>query len=183
MTMRRPFPLFCFPGCTGPAVRTGSARGPLTGGIVTKRCVLVQTAGMRIITPAARSVIETKDLFTFVLDMGEGKNRMSGEQLESMLFNCLDFAAVYRKQPHFYLSGDDAVRHPLLWEALEVFRQEGAAFTILSGPEQGLFRDEVRIPPDGKDKIIIHPGGEAFFDGKNLGNMLQDRLADMLILP
>lgn len=125
-------------------------------------------------------MVETEDLFTFELDMGAGTDRMTYQQLEDVVYNCLDFCLLYRKRPHFFLSGRDAAYHPALWELLDILRQEGATFSILSGPEQTAY--EQHSPAHNanlKDKIEIRLDGEAYGERGLLGNILEDRLADL----
>ena len=83
-----------------------------------------------------RSVIKTEELFTFELDIGSYTERPTGQQLEDMLYNCLDFCILYRKQAHFFLTGPDAAGHPELWRVLEILREEGATFSLLDESEK-----------------------------------------------
>ena len=79
------------------------------------------------------------DLFTFELDMGSGEGCMTEERLEDTIYNCLDFCLLYGKTPHFYLCGDDPIRHPVIWPVLELPRDEGVSFSLLSEPEKTEF--------------------------------------------
>ena len=126
---------------------------------------------------AEREVIKTKDLFTFELDLGSGTECPAGQQLEDMLYNCLDFCLLYRKQAHFYLAGPDAAGHPELWRVLEILREEGASFSLLSGPERSEY--ESLRSGDLRDKIQIKADGEATSELGSLGNVLSDRLGDL----
>ena len=120
-----------------------------------------------------------KDLFTFELDLGEGDARPVGEALMDMLYSCLDFCALYEKQPHFYLTGADAERHPEIWSILEILREENVTFSILSEPEQSAFERQKPNVTESKDKIRIRTDGEAFGPFGHLGNVHDDRLADL----
>ena len=120
-----------------------------------------------------------KDLFTFELDLGEGDARPVGEALMDMLYSCLDFCALYEKQPHFYLAGADAERHPEIWSILEILREENATFSILSEPEQSAFERQKPNVTESKDKIRIRADGEAFGQFGHFGNVHDDRLADL----
>ena len=71
----------------------------------------------------------TDELFTFELDLGAGEGCMTEEGLEDTVYNCLDFCLLYGKTPHFYLGGEDPIRHPALWTVLELLREEGASFS------------------------------------------------------
>lgn len=124
-----------------------------------------------------RGVIKTEELFTLELDMGSGTERLTGQQLEDMLYNCLDFCLLYRKQVHFFLAGADAAGHPELWRVLEILREEGATFSLLSEPERGEY--EALRSGDLKDKIRIKADGEASCELGSLGNVLSDRLGDL----
>lgn len=129
------------------------------------------------IMKAEREVIKTKDLFTFELELGVGEARPAGQQLEDVLYNCLDFCLLYRKQAHFFLTGQDAGRNPDLWRVLEILREEGATFSLLSEPERGEYeslRSKTLL-----DKIRIKADGEATCELGALGNVLSDRLGDL----
>lgn len=124
-----------------------------------------------------RGVIETDELFTFELDMGSGTKRLSGQQLEDILYNCLDFCFLYRKQAHFFLAGADAAGHPELWHVLELLREENASFSLLSEPERSEY--ETLRSDDMRDKIKIGTDGEARGENGLLGNVFFDRLGDL----
>ncbi len=129
------------------------------------------------IMKAEREVIKTEDLFTFELELGSGTERPTGQRLEDLLYNCLDFCLLYRKQAHFFLAGSDAARHPELWRVLEILREEGAGFSLLSEPERGEY--ESLRSKTLRDKIRIRAGGEATCEFGALGNVLYDRLGDL----
>ena len=122
-------------------------------------------------------MIKTEELFTFELDMGSGTERPTGQQLEDLLYNCLDFCLLYRKQAHFYLAGPDAEHHPELWRVLEILREEGATFSLLSEPERGEY--ETLRSKELRDKIRIRADGDAVCELGALGNALNDRLGDL----
>ena len=122
-------------------------------------------------------MIKTEELFSCELDMGSGTKRPTGQQLEDLLYNCLDFCLLYRKQAHFYLTGPDAAGHPELWRVLEILREEGATFSLLSEPERGEY--ESLRSKTSRDKIRIKADGEAICELGALGNVLFDRLGDL----
>lgn len=122
-------------------------------------------------------MIKTEGLFTFELDMGSETERPTGQQLEDMLYNCLDFCLLYRKQAHFFLAGSDAAGHLELWRVLEILREEGATFSLLTEPERGEY--ESLRSNDLTNKIIISTDGEATCELGALGNVLFDRLGDL----
>lgn len=122
-------------------------------------------------------MIKTKELFTFELELGSGTERPTGQQLEDMLYNCLDFCLLYRKQAHFFLAGPDAAGHTELWRVLEILREEGATFSLLTEPEKSEY--ESLRSGDLRDKIRIRADGEASCELGALGNVLFDRLGDL----
>ena len=124
-----------------------------------------------------RGVIKTEELFTFELDLGSGTERPAGQQLEDVLYNCLDFCLLCRKQAHFFLAGPDAAGHPELWRVLEILREEGASFSLLCEPERGEY--ESLRSKTLRDKIRIKADGEATCELGALGNVLSDRLGDL----
>ena len=114
-----------------------------------------------------QAVIKTSNLFTFELDMGEGRNRPAGQQLEDEVFNCL--------------TGTDAIHHPELWTVLDILREEGVTFSILSEPEQSAYKSKEGTRNE-ENTVEINSCGEVRYVGTVLGNVLNDRLADMLLL-
>ena len=144
--------------------------------MVTKRCVLAPSVHSCIIE-VERGVIKTEKLFTFELELGVGEARPAGQQLEDTLYNCLDFCLLYRKQAHFFLAGPDAAGHPELWRVLEILREEGATFSLLTEPERGEY-DALRSK-SLRDRIRIKADGEASCELGVLGNVLYDRLGDL----
>ena len=126
-------------------------------------------------------MIRTDKLFTFKLNMDEGDNRLTAQQLEDVIFNCLDFSILYHRQPHFFLTGTDTVYYPELWTVLDIFRGERVTFSILSDPEQKAFDGSGRTGNE-ENMLEMKGSGEVRYRDKVLGNVLHDRLADMLIL-
>ncbi len=121
------------------------------------------------------------NLFTFELDMGTGEGCMTEEQLEDTVYNCLDFCLLYEKTPHFYLGGDDPIRHPALWPVLELLREEGASFSLLSEPEKTEF-EQSRHTLSEENKVEIACDGLARQGDTIIGNIFGDRLADLWVV-
>ena len=120
-------------------------------------------------------------LFTFELDMGIGEGYMTEERLEDTVYNCLDFCLLYEKTPHFYLGGDDPIRHPALWPVLDLLREEDASFSLLSEPEKTEF-EQNRHPLSEKNKVEITCDGLARQGDTIIGNVFEDRLADLWVV-
>jgi len=59
---------------------------------------------------------------------------MTWGQMEDTFYNCLDFCAVYRRTPYFYITGGDPILHPDFWRLLDLMREHGIRFTILGNP-------------------------------------------------
>ena len=121
------------------------------------------------------------DLFTFELNMGAGEGLMTEERLEDTVYNCLDFCLLYEKTPHFYLGGDDPIHHPALWPVLELLREEGASFSLLSEPEKTEF-ERNRHPLSEESRIEIAPDGLTRQGDTIIGNIFEDRLADLWVV-
>jgi len=122
-------------------------------------------------------VIKTKELFIFELDLGSGAERPTGQRLEDMLYNCLDFCLLYCKRPHFFLTGPDVAGYPELWHALEILREQDVSFSLLSEPERGEY--ETLRNGDLRDRILVGADGEATCELGTLGNVFTDRLGDL----
>ena len=121
------------------------------------------------------------DLFTFELDMGSGEGCMTEERVEDTIYNCLDFCLLYEKTPHFYLCGDDPIHHPALWPVLEVLREEGASFSLLSEPEKTEY-ERNRHPLSEENKVEISSDGLTRQGDTIIGNIFEDRLADLWVV-
>ncbi len=121
------------------------------------------------------------ELFTFELDIGSGKFRMTEERLEDTVYNCLDFCLLYGKTAHFYLCGADPIHHPALWPVLELLRDEGASFSLLSEPEKTEF-EQNRHPLSEENRVEIACDGLARQGDTIIGNIFGDRLADLWVV-
>ena len=106
---------------------------------------------------------------------------MTEERLEDTVYNCLDFCLLYEKTPHFYLGGDDPIRHPALWPVLDLLREEGASFSLLSEPEKTEF-EQNRHPLSEKNKVEITCDGLARQGDTIIGNVFEHRLADLWVV-
>ena len=123
----------------------------------------------------------TDELFTFELNLGAGEGCMTEEGLEDTVYNCLDFCLLCGKTPHFYLGGDDPLRHPSIWTVLELLREEGASFSLLSEPEKTEF-ERNRHPLSEENKVEIACDGLARQGDTIIGNIFEDRLADLWVV-
>ena len=123
----------------------------------------------------------TDKLFTFELDLGAGEGCMTEEGLEDTVYNCLDFCLLYGKTPHFYLGGAAPLRHPSIWTVLELLREEGASFSLLSEPEKTEF-EQNRHPLSEENKVEIACDGLARQGDTIIGNIFEDRLADLWVV-
>ena len=126
-------------------------------------------------------MIRTDELFTFELDMGAGECCMTEERLEATIYNCLDFCLLYEKTAHFYLCGADPIRHPAIWLVLELLREEGASFSLLSEPEKTEF-EQNRHPLSEENRIEIACDGLVRQGDTIIGNIFEDRLADLWVV-
>ena len=121
------------------------------------------------------------NLFTFELDMGTDKSCVAEEQVEDTIYNCLDFCLLNSKTAHFYLCGDDPIHHPAIWSVLELLREEGVSFSLLSEPEKTEF-EQIRHPLSEECRIEIACDGLARQGDTIIGNIFEDRLADLWVV-
>jgi len=126
-------------------------------------------------------VIETEELFSFELDMGSGESAMPAERLEDTIYNCLDFCLLNGRTPHFYLGGEDPIRHPALWPVLELLREEDVSFSLLSEPEKTEFEQKRRPVSEG-NRMEIACDGMTRQGNTIIGNIFEDRLADLWVV-
>ena len=126
-------------------------------------------------------MIGTEELFTFELDMGTGESVMPAERLEDTIYNCLDFCLLNGRTPHFYLGGEDPIRHPALWPVLELLRKEDVSFSLLSEPEKTEF-EQNHHPVSEEDRIEIACDGMTSQGNTIIGNIFEDRLADLWVV-
>ncbi len=106
---------------------------------------------------------------------------MPAERLEDTIYNCLDFCLLNERTPHFYLGGSDPIRHPALWTVLELLREEDVSFSLLSGPEKTEF-EQNRHPVSEENRIGIACDGMARQGNTIIGNIFEDRLADLWVV-
>ncbi len=103
---------------------------------------------------------------------------MDEAQLETVVFNCLDFCWLNGKTAHFFLRGDDPARQPELWYVLDLLREEAVSFTLLSEPEKAAFVQNCPIS-DPVNRFEIGKDGSVFWSGNPLGSIFGNRLADL----
>ena len=113
--------------------------------------------------------------------MGTGESAMPAERLEDTIYNCLDFCLLNGRTPHFYLGGEDLIRHPALWPVLELLREEGVSFSLMSEPEKTEFKQN-RRPVSEEDRIEIACDGMTRQGNTIIGNIFEDRLADLWVV-
>lgn len=126
-------------------------------------------------------VINTEEVFIFEMDLETGEEKMTEEQLEDTVFNCLDFCLLNGKTAHFFLRVGNPAHNPELWRVLELLHGEDVSFTLLSEPEKTAFDRNCTDCCD-ENKLIIRSNGLACWEGLMLGSVLEDRLADMWIV-
>lgn len=59
---------------------------------------------------------------------------MSWEQMQSVFQNCLEMCNKYKRLPYFYLTGGDPILHADFGKLLNLFKENGAPFTISGNP-------------------------------------------------
>ncbi len=126
-------------------------------------------------------MIGTQELFTFELDIGAEESAIPAAHLVDAIYNCLDFCLLYGKTPHFYLGGEDPIRHPALWPVLELLREENVSFSLLSEPEKTEF-EQNRHPVSKENRIEIACDGMTCQGNIIIGNIFEDRLADLWVV-
>ena len=121
------------------------------------------------------------NLFTFELDLGAGEGCMTEARLEDTVYNCLDFCLLHEKTPHFFLGGDNPLRHPAIWPILELLREEDVSFSLLSEPEKTEF-EQSRHPLSEENRVEIACDGLTHQGDTIIGNIFEDRLADLWVV-
>lgn len=121
------------------------------------------------------------ELFTFELDIGSGESCMTEERMQDTIYNCLDFCLLHGKTPHFFLCGDDPIRHPAIWAVLELLREEDVSFSLLSEPEKTAF-EQHRYPLSEENRVEIACDGLTRQGAAMIGNIFEDRLADLWVV-
>ena len=106
---------------------------------------------------------------------------MTEERLEDTIYNCLDFCLLNGRTPHFYLGGPDPISHPALWTVLKLLREEDVSFSLLSEPEKTEY-EQNRHPLSEKNKVEITCDGLARQGDTIIGNVFEDRLADLWVV-
>ena len=114
-------------------------------------------------------------LVTFTLELPHGE---AWSIIEDVVYNCLDFCTMNQRSPHFILLAAGEGACPDLWPLLEVLRQEAASFSLLTEPEKTQF-EAVR---SDVNTVYITISGIARRGETIIGNLLEDRLADLWVM-
>ena len=100
---------------------------------------------------------------------------MEPDRIEDIVYNCLDFCELNDLTPHFCVLSD--AEPSALWQTLELLHEENAGFSLLTEPERSRGEEACF----GVAEIRIDRGGNAYHQGKAIGNLLEDRLADLWV--
>ncbi len=109
-----------------------------------------------------------KALCSFAVELSAEEIKQS--QIEDIVYNCLDFCQLNDLTPHFCILSDADTS--TLWPTLELLHEEDADFSLLTEPERSL---------GASADIRIDRGGNAYYRKKAIGNVLEDRLADLWV--
>ena len=75
-----------------------------------------------------------KHCYIFHGNNGIPLTRMTWDEIEKTLENCLDFCRTFNRLPEFYITGGDPILHPDFWRLLEQLHKENIPFTIMGNP-------------------------------------------------
>lgn len=100
-----------------------------------------------------------------------GAEAVEPGQIEDILYNCLDFCQLYDRTPHFCLLAE---KSEAAWPILELLHGENAGFSLLTDPESTRYKSETL-------SVIIDDKGNARLGNTSIGNLLEDRLADLWV--
>ena len=114
-----------------------------------------------------------KALCTFAVELSAQETAQ--RQIEDIVYNCLDFCELNELTPHFCVLSD--VDTSALWPMLELLHEEDAGFSLLTEPE----RSADAAACSESAAIRIDRGGNAYYQEINIGNILEDRLADLWV--
>lgn len=110
---------------------------------------------------------------TFAVELTAGQ--MEPDRIEDIIYNCLDFCELNDLTPHFCVLSD--AEPSALWQALELLHKEDLGFSLLTEPERSRGSEACF----GLADIRIDRGGNAYYREKSIGNLLEDRLADLWV--
>ena len=100
-----------------------------------------------------------------------GAEAVEPEQIEDILYNCLDFCQLYGRTPHFCLLTE---KSEAAWPVLELLHGENAGFSLLTEPESSECKPDIH-------SVVIDGSGKARLGNTSIGNLLEDRLADLWV--
>ncbi len=75
-----------------------------------------------------------KHCYIFHGNNGIPLTRMSWEEINRTLENCLDFCRTFNRLPEFYITGGDPILHKDFWHLLEKLHELSIPFTIMGNP-------------------------------------------------
>ena len=100
-----------------------------------------------------------------------GTEAIEPGQIEDILYNCLDFCLMFDRTPHFCLLAE---KSEAAWPVLELLHGENADFSLLTEPESSECKPDIH-------SVVIDGGGNARYGSISIGNLLEDRLADLWV--
>ena len=100
-----------------------------------------------------------------------GTEAVEPGQIEDILYNCLDFCQLYGRTPHFCLLAE---KSEAAWPVLELLHGENADFSLLTDPESSECKPDIH-------SVVIDGSGNARLRNTSIGNLLEDRLADLWV--
>ena len=110
-----------------------------------------------------------EDICSFALELPA--EDMIPERIEDVVYNCLDFCQLYGRTPHFCLLSENAEH---VWAVLELLHEENADFSLLTEPERSEYKMDAST-------VRIDKSGNAQLGNAAIGNLLEDRLADLWV--
>jgi len=81
-----------------------------------------------------------KHCYIFHGNNGVPLTRMTWDEIEKTLENCLDFCRTFDRLSEFYITGGDPILHPDFWRLLEQLHEKNIPFTIMENPLEALKR-------------------------------------------
>ena len=105
---------------------------------------------------------------TFAVELSA--EALEPDRIEDIIYNCLDFCELNGLAPHICLLSDADTS--ALWPTLELLHGEDVSFSLLTEPERS---------QGAESDIRIDRSGNAYHQERNIGNLLEDRLADLWV--